>query len=272
MVRPPTTIPSCHRALPSPTTRLFHTSTPSRSALFNLGGLAASREGQYLSRERGIPRTEYSSNIHLIRASEVDPFAPAPGAARHANAALERAESLRARLGQERERLRRFPQAAAAREALDAADEFRRHVAEQSAAVVGASSVSSSARLAEGAVQGLVGEVELLRAAVRRLQERDAAHKTRVFWLSTFVSLLAGTTTALWYSMRSETAAAAPAPAAAIETLALDGVADAETTGVGKALELPAAPVEDATIQTVRQDERARGLLESLFWSSRQGR
>lgn len=86
MVRP--------RVLPTPSrvvanvhaqSRLFSTTPPSRSALFNLGGLAASREGQYLSKETGIPRTEYSSNIHLIRSSEVDPFAPAPGASKHAN-------------------------------------------------------------------------------------------------------------------------------------------------------------------------------------------
>ncbi|ROW11833.1 hypothetical protein VPNG_04922 [Cytospora leucostoma] len=57
------------------------TSRPLQSGpFFNLGGLAASREAQYLSKERGIPRTEYSSNAHRIRASEVDPFAPAPGA------------------------------------------------------------------------------------------------------------------------------------------------------------------------------------------------
>lgn len=53
---------------------------------FNLGGLGASREAQYLSKERGIPRTEYSANIHLIRSSEVDPFAPAPGSTRTAAA------------------------------------------------------------------------------------------------------------------------------------------------------------------------------------------
>ncbi|KKY33107.1 hypothetical protein UCDDA912_g06931 [Diaporthe ampelina] len=54
--------------------------------LFNLGGLGASREAQYLSREHGIPRSEYSANIHLIRSSEVDPFAPAPGSTRTAAA------------------------------------------------------------------------------------------------------------------------------------------------------------------------------------------
>ncbi|KAI3395258.1 hypothetical protein diail_1611 [Diaporthe ilicicola] len=68
--------------------RLFSTSQALRGGgpLFNLGGLGASREAQYLSRERGIPRTEYSANIHLIRSSEVDPFAPAPGSTRAAAA------------------------------------------------------------------------------------------------------------------------------------------------------------------------------------------
>lgn len=63
--------------------RLFSTSTTRvlrSGSFFNLGGLGASREAQYLSKEHGIPRTEYSSNIHLIRSSEVNPFAPVPGA------------------------------------------------------------------------------------------------------------------------------------------------------------------------------------------------
>lgn len=63
----------------------FSTSRASRAgSFFNLGGLGASREAQYLSKERGIPRTEYNSNIHLIRSSEVDPFAPVPGSSRAA--------------------------------------------------------------------------------------------------------------------------------------------------------------------------------------------
>lgn len=79
MPRPSVTILASSRVA-----RPFSTTPPSRSVLFNLGGLAASREGQYLSKETGIPRTEYSSNIHLIRSSEVDPFAPAPGATKQA--------------------------------------------------------------------------------------------------------------------------------------------------------------------------------------------
>ncbi|KAJ4387245.1 hypothetical protein N0V93_007834 [Gnomoniopsis smithogilvyi] len=84
MIRPPTML----RRRPFPgslSPRTFSTTTPSLSALFNLNGLAHSRESQYLSKERGIPRTEYSSNIHLIRSSEVDPFPNAPGASKHAN-------------------------------------------------------------------------------------------------------------------------------------------------------------------------------------------
>lgn len=77
--------------------RLLFSTSSSRAGggpLFNLGGLGASREAQYLSKERGIPRTEYSANIHLIRSSEVDPFAPAPGSTRAAAArAAARAEA-----------------------------------------------------------------------------------------------------------------------------------------------------------------------------------
>ncbi|KUI64205.1 hypothetical protein VM1G_11007 [Cytospora mali] len=60
---------------------LSTTRTLQSGSFFNLGGLGASREAQYLSREKGIPRTEYSSNTHLIRSSEVDPFASNPAVA-----------------------------------------------------------------------------------------------------------------------------------------------------------------------------------------------
>ncbi|KAI4203070.1 MAG: hypothetical protein LQ350_002118 [Teloschistes chrysophthalmus] len=50
----------------------FHTTPHPHSALFNLGGLSTSRESQYLSKERGIPRTEFSPHLELIRSSEVD--------------------------------------------------------------------------------------------------------------------------------------------------------------------------------------------------------
>lgn len=83
------------------TRRFFTTTPPARSVLFNLGGLAASREGQYLSKETGIPRTEYSSNIHLIRSSEVDPFVPAPGASKQGNSTDPVAPRPRKRQGQQ---------------------------------------------------------------------------------------------------------------------------------------------------------------------------
>ena len=55
--------------------RQFH-STPHRSSgsLFNLSGLSVSRESRFLSKERGIPRTEFSPHLELIRSSEVEPF------------------------------------------------------------------------------------------------------------------------------------------------------------------------------------------------------
>lgn len=52
----------------------FHTSPPRpNNSLFNLGGLSTSRECQYLAKERGMPRTEFSPHLELIRSSEVDP-------------------------------------------------------------------------------------------------------------------------------------------------------------------------------------------------------
>ena len=57
--------------------RHIHT-TPrflSSGSLFNLSGLSTSRESGFLSRERGIPRTEFSPHLELIRLSEVEPFA-----------------------------------------------------------------------------------------------------------------------------------------------------------------------------------------------------
>ncbi len=57
--------------------RHLHT-TPrflSSGSLFDLSGLSTSRESGFLSRERGIPRTEFSPHLELIRLSEVEPFA-----------------------------------------------------------------------------------------------------------------------------------------------------------------------------------------------------
>ncbi|KAI4174637.1 MAG: hypothetical protein LQ343_002210 [Gyalolechia ehrenbergii] len=50
----------------------IHTSKYLSNALFNLGGLSTSRECQYLAKEHGRPRTEFSPHLELIRSSEVD--------------------------------------------------------------------------------------------------------------------------------------------------------------------------------------------------------
>lgn len=47
----------------------------SSGSLFNLSGLSTSRESGFLSKERGIPRTEFSPHLELIRLSEVESFA-----------------------------------------------------------------------------------------------------------------------------------------------------------------------------------------------------
>ena len=56
--------------------RPFH-STPylHSSSILNLSGLSVSRESRFLSKERGIPRTEFSPHLELIRSSEVDSLA-----------------------------------------------------------------------------------------------------------------------------------------------------------------------------------------------------
>ena len=61
-----------HLPLPAPPHHGFHTSRVLSSALFNLGGLSTSRENQFLSKEKGRPRTEFSPHLELIRSSEVD--------------------------------------------------------------------------------------------------------------------------------------------------------------------------------------------------------
>lgn len=61
-----------HTTLLAPLRQGFHTSQRLSSSLFNLGSLSTSRESQYLSKERGIPRTEFSPHLELIRSSEVD--------------------------------------------------------------------------------------------------------------------------------------------------------------------------------------------------------
>ena len=55
--------------------RPFHSTRPQASnSILNLSGLSTSRESRFLSKERGIPRTEFSPHLELIRSSEVDPF------------------------------------------------------------------------------------------------------------------------------------------------------------------------------------------------------
>ncbi|KAL8708932.1 MAG: hypothetical protein Q9220_006264 [cf. Caloplaca sp. 1 TL-2023] len=59
----------------SAATRSFHSSPRlCGSPLLNLAGLSTSRECQFLSKERGIPRTEFSPHLELIKSSEVTPF------------------------------------------------------------------------------------------------------------------------------------------------------------------------------------------------------
>ena len=57
--------------------RYLHTTSRlySSGSLFNLSGLSHSRESGFLSKERGIPRTEFAPHLELIRLSEVEPFA-----------------------------------------------------------------------------------------------------------------------------------------------------------------------------------------------------
>ena len=55
--------------------RTFHSTPPlAGSPLLNLSGLSTSRESQYFSKERGIPRTRFSPHLELIESSEVSPF------------------------------------------------------------------------------------------------------------------------------------------------------------------------------------------------------
>ncbi|PSR88666.1 hypothetical protein BD289DRAFT_481954 [Coniella lustricola] len=71
----------------------FRTFTFNHSTDFNK--LAHSRSAGFLSQKNELPYIEYSSNAELIRSSEVDPFAPAPGATKEAvRRALEK-ESIR---------------------------------------------------------------------------------------------------------------------------------------------------------------------------------
>ena len=79
-IRPGSTSwPSTPLPRKQPTWRRFlrpFNSTPHHcsNSLLNLSGLSVSRESRFLSKERGIPRTEFSPHLELIRSSEVEPF------------------------------------------------------------------------------------------------------------------------------------------------------------------------------------------------------
>lgn len=61
--------------------------------LLNLSHFSAAKEAQFLSKEKKIPREEFHPYLQLIRSSEVDPFAPVPGASPSVIAALEKAKA-----------------------------------------------------------------------------------------------------------------------------------------------------------------------------------
>ena len=63
------------QAPPGSSFRPFHSTTARGSGSFlNLSGLSVSRESRFLSKEQGIPRTEFSPHLELIRSGEVVPF------------------------------------------------------------------------------------------------------------------------------------------------------------------------------------------------------
>lgn len=61
--------------------------------LQNLSHFSAAKEAQFLSKEKRIPREEFHPYLQLIRSSEVDPFAPVPGASPTVVAALKHAKT-----------------------------------------------------------------------------------------------------------------------------------------------------------------------------------
>lgn len=82
----------CRRRLN--TNRHFSQSTRCMvNPLLNLSHFSAAKEAQFLSKERKIPREEFHPYLQLIRSSEVDPFAPVPGASPTVIAALEKAKA-----------------------------------------------------------------------------------------------------------------------------------------------------------------------------------
>ena len=85
----------CNSAATAGSLRGFHCSVPrpAGSPLLNLSGLSISRESQYFSKERGIPRTEFSPHLELIRSSEVAPFTSRNGPSSQTEALPEASES-----------------------------------------------------------------------------------------------------------------------------------------------------------------------------------
>jgi hypothetical protein len=78
----PSMLPAASRSVRLHNVRRFSMTHPvgaKSSPLFDLNGLANSREAQHLSKERSIPRTEFMPTLQMIRSGEVDPYAPAPG-------------------------------------------------------------------------------------------------------------------------------------------------------------------------------------------------
>lgn len=79
---------------PNHTHRPFTTSKPLLiNPLQNLSHFSAAKEAQFLSKEKRIPREEFHPYLQLIRSSEVDPFAPVPGATPSLVSALRHARS-----------------------------------------------------------------------------------------------------------------------------------------------------------------------------------
>lgn len=288
MVRPPpTSLFPRPRAIrpPGQLPRLFHSSSPSRSALFNLGGLATSRESQYLSKEHGIPRTEYSSNIHLIRSSEVDPFPNAPGATKNArltekNPALastkytpaavnhvdalkkrHRVESIQSR-GQGLSAAADTPpavRAAAVRDAIRGAPD-----APPRAATEHVAPDAYLQRLVRNRVEDLSEEVRDLKLTVERLRRRNNEIAAVVVMI-VILAEIAG----WWFIFRTtgEDAAAAVAVKAAAATPAVTPAAQAEVTAPqGSALQESVRPVQHPA--QGHPDQTSWGFGKWL-WSSR---
>lgn len=79
--------PCLHHRTFTSTTRI------SVNPLSNLSHFSAAKEAQFLSKEKRIPREEFHPYLQLIRSSEVDPYAPVPGASPSVIAALNHAKS-----------------------------------------------------------------------------------------------------------------------------------------------------------------------------------